>query len=96
MSTIITFEITAKEGMEAELLSFFTDTLGDTRSFEGCINVNLHTEEESPGTIFMYEEWESKEAYQAYIAWRGERGDMDKLMQYVESKPVNRFFKAVG
>ena len=95
MSIVITFEVIAREGKEAELLAFFTDTLSDTRKFEGCINVDLHTEDQSPGTLFMVEEWASKQAYEAYLAWRGERGDMEKLIQFIQSEPIIRFFNAV-
>ena len=92
MSQIVTFEITAKKGMEKELLAFFKDTLHETSSFDGCIRVELHTEEQSQGTIFMFEEWEKKENYENYLAWRGERGDMEKLMQFVDTAPTVRFF----
>ena len=92
MSQIVTFEITAKKGMEKELLAFFKDTLHETSSFDGCIRVELHTEEQSQGTIFMFEEWEKKENYENYLAGRGERGDMEKLMQFVDTAPTVRFF----
>ena len=92
MSQIVTFEITAKKGMEKELLAFFKDTLHETSDFEGCMRVELHTEEQSEGTIFMFEEWKTKQNYENYLAWRGERGDMDKLMQFVDGPPTVRFF----
>ena len=40
----------------------------------------------------MYEEWQAREDYEKYIAWRGERGDMEKLMQFVDSSPTVRYF----
>jgi len=96
MSIVITFEATAKVGEEKELLAFLVDTLADTRKFEGCIKVDAHTEEQSPGTLLLVEKWTTKEAYDAYLAWRGERGDMAKLIQYLQSEPVIRFFNVAG
>ena len=93
MSIVITFEARAQQGKEQGLLDYFRQSLVDTRSFEGCIEVKLHTEEDSPTTLYMYEEWESKQAYENYLAWRGERGDMEKLMEFLEAEPVIRFFE---
>ncbi len=95
MSIVITFDVQAKDGQVQALISLFTDTLDDTRAFDGCINVELHTETISPNTVFMVEEWASKSAYDKYLAWRGERGDMEKLMSLVAAKPTIRFFERV-
>ena len=92
MSIVITFEANAREGMGQELVDYFRQSLVDTRKFDGCIEVKLHSEEDSPTTVYMYEEWESKQAYERYLAWRGERGDMEKLMEFLGAEPVIRFF----
>ncbi|NKB35611.1 MAG: hypothetical protein GKR93_00390 [Gammaproteobacteria bacterium] len=95
MSIVITFDVQAKEGKKNDLLALFTETLADTRAFEGCIRVDLHTEAEIQNTVFMIEEWASKSAYEKYLAWRGERGDMEKLMSLAAAEPTIRFFERV-
>ena len=95
MSIVITFDVQAKAGKKGDLLTLFTDTLADTRAFEGCIQVDLHTEAEAGNTIFMVEEWASKSDYEKYLAWRGERGDMEKLMNLAAAEPTIRFFERV-
>ena len=95
MSIVITFDVTAKAGQVDALIALFTETLGDTRQFDGCIKLDLHTENEAPDTVFMVEEWASKTAYEKYLAWRAQRGDMDKLMELIAGPPVIRFFSHV-
>ena len=95
MSILITFEVTAKAGQEHALRTLFAETLPDTRKFEGCISVALHSENERPDNVFMVEEWTSKSAYEKYLAWRGERGDFEKLMNLIQGEPVIRFFDRI-
>lgn len=95
MSILITFEVTAKAGQEDALRTLFAETLPDTRKFEGCLSVALHSENEHPDNIFMVEEWTSRSAYEKYLAWRGERGDIEKLMNLIQGDPVIRFFDSV-
>ena len=95
MGVIITFDVTAKAGQADALQAFFNETLPDTRKFEGCISVALHSENDHPDNIFMVEEWSSKSAYAKYLAWRGERGDFEKLMNLIKGEPVIRFFDRI-
>ena len=95
MSVIITLEVTAKAGQEDTLRTLFNDTLPDTRKFEGCISVEAHSENSHPENIFLFEEWASNSAYEKYLAWRGERGDLEKLMDLTQGEPVIRFFDRI-
>lgn len=95
MSITITLEITAKAGKEDALRMLFDETLPDTRKFEGCISVEAHSENSHPENIFLFEEWTSKSAYEKYLAWRGERGDLEKLTSLIQGEPVIRFFDRI-
>ena len=95
MSIIITLEVTAKVGQEDALRMLFNETLPDTRKFEGCISVEAHSENSHPENIFLFEEWTSNSAYEKYLAWRGERGDLEKLMDLIQGEPVIRFFDRI-
>ena len=95
MSIVITFDVTAKSGQVDQLKALFTETLPDTRNFDGCVSVSLYTESDSPDTVFMVEQWASKAAYENYLGWRQKRGDMEKLMALVNGEPVIRFFDQV-
>lgn len=95
MSVIITLDVRAKAGQEGTLRTLFNETLPDTRKFEGCIGVEAHSENSHPGNIFLFEEWASKSAYEKYLAWRGERGDFEKLMNLIQGEPVIRYFDRI-
>lgn len=95
MGVIITFDVTSKAGYEDALRMLFNETLPDTRNFEGCISVVLHSENDHPNNVFMVEEWTSRSAYEKYLAWRGERGDFEKLMSLIQGEPIIRFFDRI-
>ena len=95
MSIIVTFDVRAKAGQENALRTLFDETLPDTRKFEGCISVAIYSENNHPDNIFMVEEWASKSAYEKYLAWRGERGDIEKLVKLIQREPVIRFFDRI-
>ena len=92
MSIIVTFDVMAKVGQADALRTLFHETLPGTRKFEGCISVAIHSENEYPDNIFMVEEWASRSTYEKYLVWRGERGDIEKLMNLIQGEPVIRFF----
>lgn len=93
MSVTITLEVEAKEGNLDALKNMFIETLPDTRKFEGCNEVCAYTDEDKPNTVFMIENWDSREKYEKYIAWRGETGAMETLVALVSGPPTIRFFE---
>ena len=95
MSITITFDVAAKAGEANALQALFAEVLPDTRKFEGCISLEIYSETDRPDTIFMVEEWTSRSAYEKYLDWRRERGDMEKLMNLVQDPPVIRFFNGI-
>jgi len=38
-------------------------------------------------TFYIHEVWDSVESQQAYLAWRQERGDVDKLVALLRDEP---------
>ena len=38
-----------------------------TRSEEGCINYDLHQDNENPAHFMFYEDWQSRELWQAHM-----------------------------
>ncbi len=63
----IVANITAKADkidlVKAELLKL----IDVTRAEEGCINYDLHQDNENPAHFLFYENWESRELWQAHI-----------------------------
>jgi len=63
----IVANIVAKEGnielVKAELLKL----IDITRAEEGCINYDLHQDNENPAHFMFYENWQSRELWQIHM-----------------------------
>ena len=42
--------------------------IGVTRAEQGCINYDLHQENENPAHFMFYENWETRELWQAHMS----------------------------
>ena len=51
------------------------DGLQDIRSFDGCEEAILHVNQDDSANLLFAERWTSREKYEAYRAWRAQRGD---------------------
>ncbi len=49
-----------------------------TRSEQGCINYDLHQNNDNPAQFIFYENWETRELWQAHMA-------NDHLKEYIEA-----------
>jgi quinol monooxygenase YgiN len=77
----------AKDGKISELLSLFKEILPETRSYEGCISLDMLVDEDIEGDFTLNEVWESRDHYQTYFNWRVETGVLDKIVALVEDPP---------
>lgn len=63
----IVVHINAKPGqielVKSELIKLIAPTLAE----EGCINYDLHQDNENPAHFVFYENWESRELWQVHI-----------------------------
>ena len=58
-----------------------------TRAFPGNILFECTSDINDETTIRIYEKWESKDAWDAYMKFRGETGFADKLSSFVSAPP---------
>ncbi|REG79552.1 putative quinol monooxygenase [Marinomonas pollencensis] len=75
--TVIANIIAKTESIElvkAELIKL----LAVTRAEEGCINYDLHQDNQAPEHFTLYENWVSRELWQAHMA-------NDQLAEYVKA-----------
>lgn len=92
MATTIILEVTAKPGEGDNLVAFFKDVLPDTRSYDGCIRLDVYRGQDKPDTVTLVEKWETRSKYEAYLSWRQETGVLDALGGIVAGPPSIRFF----
>ena len=91
MSTMVTVEWPTKSGTLPDFLDVLKQLLPDTRTYEGCENVQTFVEE-STGSVLLIEFWATEELQQEYLEWRMETGMMDVVGGYLKSPPVVRTF----
>ena len=69
--------------IKPECVDEFVEILGgmfsDTRTHDGFINIRLLKSDTTENEFILLQEWETKQHHQAYMAFRGEQGDLDKL-----------------
>ena len=84
----VVFEVTfkAKDETYDELHATLTAILPDTAKFEGAELVSCAADP-ADKTFYIHEVWDSAESQQAYLEWRKERGDVDKLVAMLRDAP---------
>jgi quinol monooxygenase YgiN len=90
VSVTVTLEFHARPDTAQTLYDALGAILGDTRAFEGCESVSVHRDLADTTAILLYEQWGTVDQQQAYMAWRQERGDIDKLMAMLAEPPAIR------
>jgi quinol monooxygenase YgiN len=88
VSVTVTLEFHTKPDTAQTLHDTLDAILGDTRAFDGCESVVVHRDLADPTVFLLYEQWGKVEQQQAYMAWRQERGDIDKLVALLAEPPV--------
>ncbi len=66
-----------------------------TRAEEGCINYDLHQDNENPAHFLFYENWESRELWQSHMANEHLAAYLAATEGAVESFTVNEMSKIV-
>ena len=67
MPLTILAQITAVPGKEALVRAELEKLIPITRAEAGCINYDLHVDNETPGFFVFYENWESRALWQAHM-----------------------------
>ena len=75
------------------LIKWFHSVLPDTRSYEGCSEVNACDLVGNENAVEVISRWESKAHHDKYLAWREEDGTLDTLGQYLAEDPKFRFLE---
>ncbi len=96
MSVIVLLEINVKPDNVDDVTNFLRDELHATRGFDGCNGLTFHRNQDDPNTMVAIEDWDSRQHYEKYLAWRTERGDLEKLGGWLTGEPSIRHFDNMG
>lgn len=87
MAIVIDLHLKAKDRENYDALyKTLQAILPDTAAYEGAHLISCSADEEAMSFI-VHEVWESLEHQQAYLGWRGERGDLDALGAMLGAAP---------
>jgi len=95
MAVTVTLECQVKPEKVEDFKKMMNDALKDTRAFDGCQLVEFYQNQAKPGSMLLYELWDSKEHQQKYLAWRTEQGMLDALAEYLSHEVVISFYDKV-
>ena len=96
MACTVLLEFKLKQEHVDGMAEGFKGLFPDTRSFDGCIDLYATQNQDDPQNFVVVETWESREKYEAYFAWRTERGDIENMESMLEGELSLRFFDRLG
>ncbi|MGD1923012.1 MAG: putative quinol monooxygenase [Paracoccaceae bacterium] len=67
MALTILAQITAAKGKEALVRAELEKLVPITQAEAGCVQYDLHVDNENPGFFVFYETWESRELWQTHM-----------------------------
>ena len=92
MPTIVIVEIRAKQGSVDDLISAFKQFIPTARSSEGNISLDLIRGQDDPDVIVLYEQWETRNHFEKYLAWFEEQGRRKIIEALTEGEASIRYF----
>lgn len=96
MSIRVTLALHLKPELTELVAEGISTGLNETRAFDGCEEVVLLRSQDDRDTFLILEQWDSRTSYEAYLAWRTERGDMDAFAE-ISTQPYEvNYFDYVG
>ena len=95
MSVMVIVQASINPKHTAEMKSYLAQILPDSRAFEGCQYIDVYFEIDNPDNMVLVEEWDSREDYGKYHAWRTETGVIDKIRSMVDGNASFKFCKQI-
>ena len=96
MTCQVILEIKTKPDCVEKTRAWFRSVLADTRAFDGFVTLHIAQNQDDPTELMIVEQWDTRAAYEKYLAWRTERGDMGAIAALVAGEPKIRFFNYFG
>jgi len=90
MKILVQLSLSAEAQQGEALLKFLDEILVGTRSYDGCLGVEVLTDVTSD-QVLLLEWWDQKESFDRYMTWRVERGDFQTLQSFLIKPPGMKF-----
>jgi len=96
MNTTVFLRAKAKENQIEQFIRFLAELLPETRTFPGCISIDIYQNDNNPEEFTFYGNWESIAHYERYLTMRAEQGVMDAMNSMLQTPPDIQYFKCVN
>jgi len=87
MSVVVLLTTKAKDDQYETLVATMKAILPDTAARDGAELIRAAADPEDK-SVKVYEVWDKIESQQAYVKWRAERGDLDKMGALLREPPT--------
>ena len=95
MAVTVLVNFVAKPEANDQLMAMMKDALPHTREYDGCLGVEAVNNLDRNGDLVLIEKWETREKYDAYMAWRVETGMIDAVGPMLEGEPSIKYYETV-
>ncbi len=96
MSIDVTLDLQVSPENRETLLNTLEAILPDTRAYKGCQGVVVTSNDDDPLNIVLLEKWDVRADHESYMAWRAERGDLEKLGALLTAPPAVKYLTTVN
>ncbi len=79
MSVLCTVTWVIKQERADEFVRTLGGMFSETMTHDGFINIRLLKSDTAENEFILLQEWETTQHHHAYVAFRGKRGDLDRL-----------------
>ena len=93
MAVLVLVEGSVKSEAMDDMIALMNEILPDTRAYDGCQGVHVHTNLDAPNDLALVEYWDSRVHYEKYLAWRAETGVLEKIASLLSGAPSIRYFE---
>ena len=95
MAVVVLLHIQFDESKADEYKAALQSMLPDARARKGALKIHMLVDKDQPADVAIYEEWETRADHEAYLAWRTERGDMEKLGSMLRAAPSIKYYDVI-
>lgn len=84
--------VRTKPGQEDKFVDYLAGLLGDSRAWNGCMEIRVVRDQADESEVYIVERWQTRKDHEDYLAWRAESGTTSEAQQYLEGPMEVRYF----
>ena len=95
MSVKVILELHVQPEFVEQVKAGFREFLVDTRAREGCEEVAVLQSQNDPDILVVLQQWATRSAYESYLTWRTDRGDIANIATFSSAPHSVSFYDYV-